>query len=58
MNDTTKSLLQSKTFWFNLVTLAVTVGGFLPPKYAAPVLAVGNGLLRLISSGQVTLFSK
>lgn len=51
----TRHLLQSKTFWFNLLTLGVTIGGILPPEYSAPVLTIGNVGLRLISSGAVNL---
>lgn len=54
-----KSLLQSKTFWFNVASGAVSVAsgqmGFtVPPKVAVPVLAIGNILLRLLSSQPVT----
>ena len=50
-----KHLLYSKTFWFNVITLAVTIGGVLPAKYSAPVITIGNVALRLISSGAVNL---
>lgn len=50
-----KHLFRSKTFWFNVLTLAVTIGGILPPKYSAPVLTIGNVGLRLISNGAVNL---
>ena len=37
-----KHLLASKTFWMNVLGLAITVGGLLPQKWAVPVLAVAN----------------
>lgn len=52
----TKNILKSKTFWFNVLTLAVTVSGFMPAKYAAPVSAIGNVILRLITSQPCTIF--
>jgi purine-cytosine permease-like protein len=50
-----KSLFQSKTFWFNLITAVVNLfGGALgyvfPAEYAVPVIAIGNVLLRLITA--------
>lgn len=45
-----KSIFKSKTFWVNALVMASTVGGILPPKYAAIVLPVANVGLRLISS--------
>lgn len=54
MKDT-RHLLLSKTFWANVLGLALTIGGILPAKYAAVVIPVANMGLRLISSGAVTL---
>jgi len=50
-----KSILRSKTFWFNVVSLVATVGGFLPPQYAAVIVPAANVLLRAISEGRVTI---
>lgn len=55
-----KSLWQSKTFWINAATAAAAVGsgqmGFsLPPKFAVPVLAISNILLRLLTKQPVTI---
>ncbi len=51
-----KSILASKTFWLNtlggIAAGAATYGGYVPPKYAPAVIAVGsisNILLRLIT---------
>ncbi len=49
-----KSIFASKTFWFNVVSLAATVAGFLPPQYAAVALPVVNVLLRLVTSQPVS----
>ena len=54
MNDS-KNVLKSKTFWANVLGLALTVGGLLPQKWAVPVIAVANIGLRLISSGDITI---
>lgn len=51
-----KHLLFSKTFWANVLGLALTVGGILPTKYAAPVLTIANIGLRLLSNQPVNLF--
>lgn len=53
-----KNILQSKTFWVNLATLALTVGGYLPSTYAAPVLAIANIILRYFSTQPVTVLPK
>lgn len=54
----TKSLFKSKTFWTNLVGLALQVGGILPAKYGMPVLAVANLILRLLTDQPVHIFGK
>ena len=43
-----KHLFLSKTFWFNLATLLVTVSGVLPAKYAPYVAGGGNVILRIL----------
>jgi len=48
-----KSLFASRTFWFNVATMVVTFAGILPTKYAAPIAAVGNILLRIITDQPV-----
>lgn len=53
-----KHILTSKTFWANLFGLALTVGGILPEKWAAPVLVVANLGLRIISNQPVNIFPK
>ena len=45
----TKSLFLSKTFWLNVLGLAVTVGNILPQKWAVPVLAIANIGMRLLN---------
>lgn len=54
--DSSKNILLSKTFWANIAGIAVTVAGILPQKYAVPVMAVGNILLRLVSNQAVNLW--
>ncbi len=51
-----KSLLTSKTFWFNVICVVVTAADFVPAKYSAPIAAIGNVILRLISSQACTVF--
>lgn len=51
-----KSLITSKTFWFNLLAVAVTLGDFIPSKYGLPLIAAGNIILRLMSSQAMTVF--
>ena len=53
-----KTILYSRTFWFNVVSLAATVAGYLPPDKAAIVLPVANVLLRLVTSSPVSLTGK
>jgi hypothetical protein len=48
-------LLKSKTFWFNLVTGAVTIadalnGRVIPVEVSGAVIAVGNIILRLMTN--------
>ena len=53
----TKSLFLSKTFWLNVLGLALTVGNVLPQKWGMPVLAVANIGMRLITNQPAGLFS-
>ncbi len=53
---TAKSLLNSKTFWFNVIAVAVTASDFVPAKYSVPAASIGNVILRLISSQACTVF--
>lgn len=48
-----KSIFKSKTFWFNVVSIAASYGQLLPPKYAVPVVTIGNIGLRLITNQPV-----
>lgn len=50
-----KSIFVSKTFWFNLITLAASADGYLPAKYAVPVVSIANILLRLYTSSPVSV---
>lgn len=54
-NMEAKSILRSKTFWFNLITGLVTVGGVIQgsPLAANPHVQVGVGLF--ISIGNIIL---
>lgn len=55
----TKHLLTSKTFWFNLIggILSVAGSGLVPVKYSAPVMMIGNVILRMLTNTAVTLVS-
>ena len=48
-----KSIFTSKTFWFNVLGIATAYGNILPPKYAVPVVTIGNIGLRLITNQPV-----
>lgn len=55
-----KSILESKTFWINILTVAVailngTYGEIVPPEIALPVLAVINILLRIVTRQPVKI---
>ena len=50
-----KNILTSKTFWLNLAGIAASYGGFLPPKYSVPVMAVANIGVRLLTNQPVTI---
>jgi hypothetical protein len=49
-----KSLLTSKTFWLNVIGLAVSVAEVVPPKYGVPALAVLNILMRVVTEQPIT----
>ena len=51
-----KGFWKSKTFWLNLLSLAGTLGGVLPEKYALPTLAVVNIALRFVSNQPLNVF--
>lgn len=58
-----KSLFKSKTFWFNTLSLVVAAAsgqlGFdLPANVAAPIVAVGNLLLRVVTKEPVKVISE
>lgn len=53
-----KNIFASKTFWLNVLGIAATVGGFLPQKYAVPVLGVANICIRILTNQAVTLLPK
>jgi hypothetical protein len=53
--NTTKNILQSKTFWFNVLSLGATIAGYLPPQYAAVVIPLVNLGLRLVTSQGVNI---
>ena len=50
-----KNILKSKTFWLNVLGVAAAYGGVLPPKYAVPVVTLGNIGLRLVSNTPVSI---
>lgn len=55
----TKPWWQSKTLWFNILTLGLDaasgqLGFHIPPNVAVPILAAGNIGLRLITSQPVS----
>ena len=52
-----KSLFVSKTFWMNMMMAVVAVAGSgaVPAKYSVPAIAIANIMLRLISSGGVSV---
>lgn len=58
-DDMSKSLFASKTFWFNVLTLAVELTGVLPiPQGVATVVVnVGNILIRTVTNQPVHLIS-
>lgn len=53
-----KSLLKSKTFWFNVLSLAATYSGYLPPQYAAVAVPLANLLLRYVTTSPVSVTGK
>jgi hypothetical protein len=55
-NAAAKSLITSKTFWFNAIVLLITVTDVVPTKYSAQAAVIGNVILRLMTSQACTLF--
>lgn len=53
-----KGFWRSRTFWFNIITVAFHYAGFIPASATPSVLVVGNVALRLISSDPVSLTGK
>ena len=53
-----KSIIKSKTFWFNVLTLALTVAEFLPAKAAGIIIPAGNVALRFVTENPVGIFSE
>jgi len=49
-----KALVTSRTFWLNILGGASMLGGLLPPKIGGPLLAIGNVLVRLITTGPIS----
>jgi hypothetical protein len=50
-----KNILKSKTFWLNVIGVAADYGGYLPQKYAIPVMAGVNIVNRFFTSVPITL---
>lgn len=50
-----KSILQSRTFWANILGAAAELAGILPATWAAPVMMVVNIALRAVTNQPVTL---
>lgn len=52
----TWKIVKSKTFWFNLISGAIVVvdqlvgSKMIPPEYAASAIAIGNFILRMITT--------
>jgi hypothetical protein len=44
-----KNILTSKTFWLNVLGIAVSLTGFIPEQYSLPVLGVLNIIIRLMT---------
>ena len=55
MTQDVKSLFLSKTFIFNVLSLALTVAHILPPKYGLPAVTIVNVLLRMVTNQPVSL---
>lgn len=49
-----KSLLTSKTFWLNVVAIAIQFAGFVPLQYGVPALALLNVVNRLLTDQPIT----
>ena len=53
-----KNILASKTLWLNILALAASYGGLLPPKYSVPVMAAANIGIRLLTTQPVNFLPK
>ena len=49
-----KSLLKSKTFWINVIGLALQISGVVDPKYGVPAMAILNVVLRGLTTEPIT----
>lgn len=49
-----KSLFTSKTFWLNILGLATTAAGVVPPQFGVPALAILNILNRFLTTQPIT----
>lgn len=54
----TKFILKSKTFWFNVFTLAASFSGYLPSKWAAIALPLVNIALRIVTTEGITFLNQ
>jgi len=56
-----KHFLKSKTLWFNAITIAIGIAevlgdiDFIPAKSLILIIGIGNLLLRVITSEQLTI---
>jgi hypothetical protein len=51
-----KPIYQSKTFWFNVLSVIVTVAGVVPvTPVTMGIAAVGNVILRIVTNQPVTI---
>lgn len=55
-----KHLFRSKTFWFQVISVAATLSGSvpIPPEYAVVVTALVNMGLRLVTTESVSIAPK
>lgn len=53
-----KSIFESKTVWFNLITGVISVAAIIPPPFGAIVLAIGNLVLRVWFTDSPVVLSK
>lgn len=50
-----KNILQSRTFWLNVLGIAVIVAKVIPPEYGGPALAIANIGVRMLTNQPVTV---